>query len=273
MSKTSFISIASVDSMRMIYLSESCEDVLGLSRQQWLGKNAEHWFHSEDRTGVYVIIKACIELQKIATLIYLRVLSNSGYVLMESSFNFCYDIIVSSNRLLREADYPELFGRTCLAEDIITVLNTQNIHILGNPKVFGPSMELGQVLSQTTSLPPNSPLEERVCIIVNHNIDSHPIDFCSKLATEILGSLPEELGGTSLFEYIYNEDLIEVQEELKMIAIEQSIGSKIEFTWITKTFQQVEVQAIISFTDDGLIFIVRILNENDFYLSIRETFK
>ncbi|KAK9728807.1 hypothetical protein K7432_000772 [Basidiobolus ranarum] len=273
MSKTSFISIASVETTRMLYLSESCKDVLGFPGQQWVGKSANHWFHPDDRGGLAVIIRTCAELQKIATLIYTRVLSADGYVLMEATFNYCYDIIVSSNRLLKEADYPALFDRTCLAEDIITILNTQDIHVLGNPNIFCSARELTQALSLSGSLPPDSPLEQRVCIVVNHNRENYPIDYCSKLATEILGSSPEDLVSTSLFEYIQYGNLTEVREELKDIVEEQSVGNQIEFTWVSKTFQQVELEAIISHTDDGLIFIARILNHNDFYLPILEAFQ
>ncbi|ORY06317.1 hypothetical protein K493DRAFT_333201 [Basidiobolus meristosporus CBS 931.73] len=268
MSRTSFISIASVDSTRMLYLSESCKDVLGFSGQQWVGQSANHWFHPEDRGGLGLVIQTCAELQKIATLIYTRVLSADGYVLLEASFNYCYDIIVSSNRLLKEDDYNALF-----AEDIITILNAKDIHVLGNPNIFCSSRELRQVLSLTDSLPPNSPLEQRVCIVVNHNVEDYTIEYCSALATEILGTSPEELIGTSFFEYVQYGSMAEVREELRDIVAEQSVGNKIEFTWISKTFQQVELEAIITHTDDGLIFISRILDHNDFFLPILEAFQ
>ncbi|ORY00768.1 hypothetical protein K493DRAFT_298692 [Basidiobolus meristosporus CBS 931.73] len=289
MPKASFISIASVDSMQMIYLSDGCKDVLGFSGQQWVGKNAENWFHPEDRRGLYMIIKTCVELQKIATLVYFRVLSAKGYVLIEASFNYCYDIIVSSNRLLREADYPELFGtipyqivefttfsvkdRTCLAEDIITIWNTQSIHVLGAPNAFSTSKELHQALSKTTSKTPNSPPEVRVCIIVDHNLEGYPIVFCSRLSTDMLGSSPEELKHTSLFEHVHYEDLNEVREELKSVIYEESVGNKIEFTWTTPTFQHIELQAVITHTDDGLIFILRVVDQKEFFLPICEAFQ
>ncbi|KAK9761079.1 hypothetical protein K7432_014280 [Basidiobolus ranarum] len=110
MAKFTFVSITNSSNTEIIYLSQSFEDVLGFSIGNWLGKAPIDLFHPEDREGIVIITETCVKLQKLATLVYTRILSASGYQILEICISHCYDILVCSNRLLREEDLPGIFG-------------------------------------------------------------------------------------------------------------------------------------------------------------------
>ncbi|ORX91730.1 hypothetical protein K493DRAFT_317096 [Basidiobolus meristosporus CBS 931.73] len=250
MVKSSFISISNSTNTEMIYLSRSFEDVLGFSRRNWVGRAPIDLFHPKDREGVSVVIETCIKLQKLATLMYTRIISATVCV------NYCCDILVCTNRLLQEKDLPGIFARTSLADNIITVTDNHNINVLGSPEVFHTQVKLGQVLSQTDVGPISLEPEERICLVLDHQ-KSFQIKYCSSLAVPIFGSTSKELERTSLLNYIDYDDLYDVQEELNEVVKEEAVSNRIDFAFVSLSGHKTELQAIVSYTDDGLILIAK----------------
>ncbi|KAK9721775.1 hypothetical protein K7432_003174 [Basidiobolus ranarum] len=256
MAKSSFISIANTDNTEMIYLSRSFEDVLGFSRRNWVGRAPIDLCHPKDREGVSTVLDTCIKLQKLATLIYTRIVSATGYQILEVCVNYCSDIVVCSNKLLQEKDLPGIFARTSLSDNIVTVTDNHNISVLGSPGVFQTKGKLGQVLSQTDTGPISIDPEERICLLLDH-LNSFQIKYCSSLAIPIFGCSSKELEENSLLDYIDHDDLYDVQEELNEVIKDQAVSNRIDFAFVSLSGYKTELQAFVSYTDDGLILIAK----------------
>ncbi|KAK9761080.1 hypothetical protein K7432_014281 [Basidiobolus ranarum] len=92
-------------------------------------------------------------------------------------------------------------------------------------------------------------------------IKDFQIKYCSTHSITVFGSSSKELVNTSLLDYIDSDDLYDVQEEFREVIKDQAVSNRIDFTFVSPSGLKSELQAMVSYTDDGLIFIAQVNSE------------
>ncbi|KAL1915489.1 uncharacterized protein VTP21DRAFT_6613 [Calcarisporiella thermophila] len=229
-----------------LYASPSVVDVLGYTAEEILGTSPYLYVHPDTQEIVRNMHSTGVRNDKVAVIMFPKFMTKSGkYVIIEAIFTVCYDVIVSCNSVKQSlgSGSQELDPNAELLEQ----QRERRSHML-------------EIMSQKfkweiSSLHP----EPRCCMILNRFTRSHTILFSTGTIEFLFGLNPKECVGTSFLSYVHPDFQEEVNTNIEAAKSENSIAV-LRFVFLSPRNGEVDVEAALSASSDGIVVVLRHLN-------------
>lgn len=243
------------------FVSESVSEVLGFTAEELIGTCGYELTHPDERDALTLVHGNNVRKERLSTITTYRSRHKDGYyVPMDITTHYCFDTLICTNfavtspvslkRKLRLASADITYeilpdGTLCMngsKEDATEVLREK----LTRDKPWGDNEKVQ--LSQ----------EPRFCMILNRYTAKATIVFATRLCQTVISLDPYDCIGKSIYEYISPKDKESVKKQIELSKQKEFI-QRLRFDWIVDENKLTPIEAVISCTDDGIVFVGRSL--------------
>ncbi|RPA87496.1 hypothetical protein BJ508DRAFT_320509 [Ascobolus immersus RN42] len=229
MENQTFISMHELhDDAKIVYISESVQDLLGYEPSEVIGKSPFDFFIGEQAAAARRQHGRGVKMDKAAVLTKWNLRAKNGEIIpCECVFTVVYSVVVAATSLLRKDTYD---SRKKEAVEIANQFNPQPQAQPIPPRNQDPRTDMINLLSAKFISPPNGQNEPRAALFLNRFTRSLCILYSTEAVTDMLGISPEDLAGKSFLECIDEQDVMRATEVIERAKENDSI-TYLRFRW------------------------------------------
>lgn len=246
---------------KFVFVSESVTEVLGYKPEELIGQGGYSLIHPLELKAINLIHSINVKNQKMSSITAYRTKHKDGhYITIDSVVHYCYDSLVCTNFVVDSSDSVKHKMRFHSADERFIVQKDGSIQLSGawnDSQIRMKNLLQGKDPWTNKSHKERIQLEPRFCLFINRYTTQSTIVFATRMCEELVGLSQLDCIGQSLYEYVARQDRESVKMQIE-IAKANDIIARIRFNWMRGENDLVPLEAVVSCTYDGLVFVARI---------------
>ncbi|KAI9485474.1 MAG: hypothetical protein EXX96DRAFT_545232 [Benjaminiella poitrasii] len=243
---------------KFLFVSESVTDVLGFLPEELIGMGGYEVTHPDERNALNLIHTGNVKSERMSTVVSYRSRHKDGhYVNCDAVVHYCYDTLICTNFAVVSADCVKHKVRKNSADTAYAIQPDGSIQLEGAWNIKQERMK--NILTEE-NYPWDNVLaekERRFCLFLNRYTTQSTIVFATRMSEELVGLDPIECIGDSLYDYVSPDDRENVMKQIEL-SKSNDIISRVRFNWAKHDQAIIPIEAVISCTYDGLVFVARL---------------
>ncbi|CEP14158.1 hypothetical protein [Parasitella parasitica] len=246
---------------KFLFVSESVTDILGYLPEELIGKGGYCLTHPEERQALTIVHQGNVKDERMSCICtYQNQHKDGHYVVCDVVIHYCYDVLICAHFAVTSSDCVKHKIRISSADHVFIVQPDKSIQLAGAWHTSQESMT--KLLAETNPWDANKAViakrEPRFSLFINRYTNLSIIVFATQMCEYLVGSNQMDLIGESLFDYVDRRDRSSVQKLIES-AKSNNLINRVRFNWKRRdNGQLVALEAVLSCTFDGLVFVARL---------------
>ncbi|ORZ11112.1 hypothetical protein BCR42DRAFT_421593 [Absidia repens] len=254
------------ENCKVEFVTESVTDLLGWQPDEFVGKPAYNLCDPKEIPVLHQVHQANVMNEKLSTMISYRFQHKDGsFVKLQTLVHYAFDHIVSIN-WIHDVDSLGYKQRLNSVDESFNVTDTGELELTSmgsfpwRPNDMKESMQNSLMVSRYWKKEMiQHEQEPRFHIILNRYSELMTIAYVSSGVTGLLGVLPVDIIGKSIFDVVYARDRPVVDAQCSATK-SHYVSARIRFDWLIDADQDLRqpVDSVVSGSTDGLVLVVRL---------------
>ncbi|KAG2200234.1 hypothetical protein INT46_004522 [Mucor plumbeus] len=250
---------------KYLFVSDSVTDILGYLPEELIGQGGYYLIHPDEKQVLSIVHRGNVKNERMSCVNTYRNRHKDGhYVMCDVVVHYCYDVLICTNFAVVADDCVKHKARASSADEVFAIQPDGSIRLTGS---WNDSQErikklLAEKYPWDINKNVNTKQEPRFCLFINRYTSLSIIVFATQMCQELIGTNQMDLIGQSLYDYVDAKDRLNV-EKLIDLSKSSDLINRMRFNWKRQdNGELVPIEAVISCTFDGLVFVARKSNCN-----------
>ena len=248
---------------KYLFVSESVTDVLGYLPEELLGESGYNLTHPNERQALGVIHSTNVQNERMSSVTTCRARHKDGhYVACDIVVHYCYDVLICTTFTVVSSNCIKHNMRASSADEVFVIQPDGSIRLTG---VWNDSQErMKKLFTEKYPWDINNLVlneqEPRFCLFINRYTTESLIVFATQMCESMVGMNQINCIGQSIYEYVAPHDKENVMKSIEL-SKSTDIINRLRFNWLRQDTQElIPIEAVVSCTYDGLVFVARLKN-------------